>query len=461
MRFLSSTFRSFIFTLLALFCAALSANAQTDISSPYSLFGPGIPTARQSVTFAGMGGSGVALSEPYRLNIANPALQAYLLDPVFEIGGRGTFSTYRTNLASVRNNAFSINNIGLSFPIKRNVWALSIGVVPFTTVGYDVISNSSNVDPELSYVAEYEGSGGISQAYIGTGYKIWNKVDSAKNVSSIAFGVNMNYNFGTIENNRKIYFPNDPTRLGFAFDESILVRDVSFNAGLHYHGNIIKRSLTKGSYLKFMVGVVYDAGSNVRSQLTNTAYNFRASANGLPFPRDTLASNDGTKGTLTIPTRLTVGVAFDFVTNQRQRLRLAADYSVQQWSDFALSFDNSPRDFNFRDSEKYSGGIEFTPSYTSLNLLKRIEYRAGFKYEKTSLNLRDTEIDDYGISFGLSVPFHYKRGITQSTFNISTEYGRYGTTNNGLIEEDYLRLYVGFSFTPNFRNKWFIQPKYD
>ncbi len=461
MKFLNSTLIKPSIVCIVLIVSVQTANAQSDISSLYSLFGPGIPTHRQSISLAGMGGSGVAIFDPFRLNLSNPAVQAYHLEPVFEFGGRGTFSTYKTDEASFDNSAFNINNISFSFPIKRGSMGLSMGIVPYSTVGYDVISGGVDEQTSLAYISEYSGSGGISRAYIGTGVKVFNRVDSTNNVTSLALGGNVNYNFGTVVTDRLIYFPDNTSLLGVTSSEKILFRDVSAEFGMHFNTNLIKRTSANGRYLKFLVGAVYDMGGNLRTELTNTAYNLRVSSTGTVSSRDTLAFSEGQKGRVNIPARLTLGVAFDYVSTNRQRIRLAADYSIQEWSAYRISFANSSRNFDFSNSERYSGGIEFTPSISSLNIFERIEYRLGFRYEQTGLNLRETAIEDYGISFGLSVPLHYRRGLTQSTFHVATEYGQYGTTQNGLIQEDYLRIYVGFSFTPNFRNKWFVQPKYD
>jgi hypothetical protein len=61
----------------------------------------------------------------------------------------------------------------------------------------------------------------------------------------------------------------------------------------------------------------------------------------------------------------------------------------------------------------------------------------------------------------MTLPLHFRRGLTKSSFHMGAEYGEYGTTQEGLIQETYVRIMAGFSFTPHFRNRWFVQPKYD
>ena len=44
-----------------------------------------------------------------------------------------------------------------------------------------------------------------------------------------------------------------------------------------------------------------------------------------------------------------------------------------------------------------------------------------------------------------------------SKINIGVELGRLGTTNAGLVEEDYANIMLGFSLS----DVWFIKRKYD
>ena len=82
------------------------------------------------------------------------------------------------------------------------------------------------------------------------------------------------------------------------------------------------------------------------------------------------------------------------------------------------------------------------------------------RYEKTGLsvdgsgsNSNFTPIDDFGISFGLGLPL--KR---LSTINMGFEFGKRGTLQNNLIQENYFNLRVGLSLTDM---NWFIQRKID
>lgn len=443
----------------AILCVFVSVHAygQTDLSTPYSIFGPGIPNQQATVSQHGMGGSGVALIDPYKMNYLNPAALAYYLEPIFETSGIGTFSTFTSNEGSFDNKNFILNNLSLSFPIKRGVWGLTIGLEPYSTVGYDVVTTTPNPDLETTPFVNYSGDGGINQGYLGMAYKIFNKIDSAGNASSIAIGSNFNFNFGTIDNSRLLSFPGDLSSLGLRIEESVLVRDVNFDFGIHYQTNLIKKTSISPAYMKFLAGATFSTGPDLNAQKTATTYNF--SSNGLIG--DTLSFEDRQPGRITLPVRVTAGIGIDYITAKRRRFRFSLDYSTQQWSAYSEKFGDDASTFDFRDSQTIGTGIEYTPSLGSTKFLRTVEYRAGFMYQKSNLNINGTEVNDIGMSFGLSLPLHHRRGLTKSAFHISGQYGTYGTTDNGLIQEDYFKLFVGFSFTPHFRNRWFVQPKYD
>jgi hypothetical protein len=63
-----------------------------------------------------------------------------------------------------------------------------------------------------------------------------------------------------------------------------------------------------------------------------------------------------------------------------------------------------------------------------------------------------TEIKDFGISFGLGLPLKQL-----STVNMGFEFGKRGTTDNNLIEEDYFKFRLSLSLS----EKWFVKRRID
>ena len=110
-----------------------------------------------------------------------------------------------------------------------------------------------------------------------------------------------------------------------------------------------------------------------------------------------------------------------------------------------------------------SMGIQYVPNKNAgkgESYFKKIFYRAGFRYTDTYLDLRNTALKDYTITFGAGFPLRkIKVGETysQSIVNVGIELGQRGTTDNQLIRERYMRVVVGFTLN----DRWFIKRKYD
>ena len=64
-----------------------------------------------------------------------------------------------------------------------------------------------------------------------------------------------------------------------------------------------------------------------------------------------------------------------------------------------------------------------------------------------------TSINDLGISFGLGLPL----GNRLSNLNLGFEYGKKGTTDNGLLEENYFNVRLSLSLN----DLWFKKRKID
>ena len=79
-------------------------------------------------------------------------------------------------------------------------------------------------------------------------------------------------------------------------------------------------------------------------------------------------------------------------------------------------------------------------------------YRLGFRYENSYLNLFGNQINEYGISFGFGFPMKKSR----TALDLSFEYGGRGTTNDNLIQENFVNVTFGVAIFEN----WFHKRKY-
>ena len=108
----------------------------------------------------------------------------------------------------------------------------------------------------------------------------------------------------------------------------------------------------------------------------------------------------------------------------------------------------------YEQASKFKAGGFYIPKYNSLtSYFSRVVYRAGFRYEETGLNINGNAIDEFGISFGVGLPV----GRLFSNANIGFEYGQRGTTDFGLVKEEFFNVSLSLSLN----DKWFRKIKFN
>ena len=69
------------------------------------------------------------------------------------------------------------------------------------------------------------------------------------------------------------------------------------------------------------------------------------------------------------------------------------------------------------------------------------------KAKETGINLNGQDINEFGISFGVGIPV----GRLFSNVNVGFEIGKRGTTDFGLIQENFFNTFISLSFN----DRWF------
>ncbi|MBT8259115.1 MAG: hypothetical protein KJO49_11625, partial [Bacteroidia bacterium] len=130
-----------------------------------------------------------------------------------------------------------------------------------------------------------------------------------------------------------------------------------------------------------------------------------------------------------------------------------AEYTRLQTSQFSnrvFDIENA----TFENASTIAVGGFFIPQYTSFNnYWKRVVYRAGIRFENTGLKINNETINEFGISFGAGLPV----GRLFSNTNIGIEIGRRGTTNAGLVQENF----VNFELSLSLNDRWFVKRKFN
>jgi long-subunit fatty acid transport protein len=414
--------RSIVCTIVIL--TGFTALSQSRTSSPYSFFGIGQQTFRGTVENRSMGGMRTHL-DSIHINLRNPAAYGKLRLTTFSIGGVHTETWASTETQNETYESTSVEYVSIGIPLGRKM-GMGFGLVPFKSVGYEIGERTDD------FYTNFTGEGSINRAYFGLGYE-FNK--------NFSFGGELRYNFGREINSSSVALSN--VQYGTNEVNESDFSGLSFNFGLHYQTMVNDRLELQASATYTPESKITAVGTRDSSLLllngdfTETLFNTRVS--------------DIASEKLNLPSDFTLGATIGLP----RKWSLGAEYSLQQASDFS-SRNIIPDNTRFTDASSYRVGGYYIPDYNSISSYwNRVVYRGGLRYEETGLNLNGSDINEFGISFGMSLPVGRTSAFSNATFGL--EYGQRGTTDNNLIKEDFFSISFGLSLN----DKWFQKRKYN
>jgi len=382
--------KRFIVILTLLF--TVITTAQEGASSPYSFYGVGLTTFKGSIENRSMGGLSV-YSDSIHLNLQNPASLGELRLTTYSIGATHSSLDIKSATESESASVTTLDYLAIGVPIGK--WAFSFGLVPYTSVGYNI----QDIDEENGIGGRYTGSGGLNKVFLAAGYAL---------SPNFSLGAEVDYGFGNVDNT------------------SIFVRE-----GLQYASREVNESRLSG--FSYKLALNYQQMLNEKLELravgtyapeTNLkSFNSRQLAViGLTSDGAEIIGGNGTAFTdidvpdseLTMPSAFTLGAGI----GQPRKWFLGAEYSSKE----ATSYTN--RSFNpegavFTDATAYRVGGFYIPNYNPVSgYFNRVVYRAGFRMEETGLELSGEPINEFGMSFGLGLP----AGRGFENINLGLEY---------------------------------------
>jgi hypothetical protein len=426
-------YRNYLFTCLLLLMGSGLAYAQTA-TTPYSSQGLGNIAGPALMHNAGMGGIGLANGNGLHINNINPALLYQNSLSGFDAGFQVEYKDMAKSGARASGWGGSFAYGVFAFPIINNRWTTSIGIAPYSNVSYN-ITETRNIDNknEIANLTQ-EGSGGLSRVNFSHGVRLF---------KGLAVGLKTSYLFGAINEELKVLpLTGDDLNLITSYTDNIYYRGLLIEPALHY-------SLKTGESTSLNLGMVYQPQTTLSA---SRSVNFENNdPNGQVISNDTIIFDQ--QGTAVLPQKLGIGIALD----KYLAYTVGVDFTMQQWSDFGA----------FQESESTAGrsndglqngytlaiGGQIIPDVTSISsYLKRITYRAGFRYNLTPFHVNDTQIRDLGVNVGFTLPMN-----NFSSMNLALEAGVRGTTDNDLIRENYFKAALGISFN----DRWFVRRKFD
>jgi hypothetical protein len=421
-------------------CLVSSVGAQETTNSPYSRYGYGMLRDQAVGPSKAMGGIGYGLRHAQSANPMNPASHSRVdsLTFLFDIGISSTYGKLSDGVNSKNHYNGGLDYITILIPLTRGL-GVSAGILPYSSVGYKFGSKETTND--LSYIKSFSGSGGLSQVYLGAGYKLPG--------TGLSLGANASYLFGTVEHTRSL--PSIGSSDSYTSTEHSMLKlnTFKFDLGLQYELTLSKKD-------KLTIGAVYSPKINSKGDYENIHYELNSS--GVAVSRDTTAYNGVDAG---IPA--TYGAGFSL--NRDNKLIIGADVTYQKWNDVKYSeymgdgIDQSDR---FNDRWKYAVGAEYMIDPYDRSFFKRIKFRGGVNYSNSYMNVKNSDnkvkgYDEYGATLGFGFPIRDNLGGRLSYININFEYKKVKPKISNMISEQYF----GVSLNMNINEFWFFRKKID
>jgi hypothetical protein len=357
-----------------------------------------------------MGGVGIGMRSNKVINPSQPASYTACdsMTFMFDVAGSLLYTNYGDSYGQSNKMNGNLEYVTMQFPIWRQHIAMSLGVNPYSAVGYNFAINDS-INTDYYYTQSYRGLGGFTQVYGGLSFNICDWV---------ALGVNAYYMFGDIEQSRSLTFT-DASMDSVKMVEKMTAHSLRLRYGIQLFHNFGRHAFT--------LGAVFE--------------------NKQPFSRMEYEQIE----TTTIDTINTIGEGFEMPMmyaaglsyTYDNRIVVAADYTCHNWA--SAKYFGKHADLNNR--HRLALGVEYRNNPTSRKFVDQVYWRLGVNYTTSYTNKYNQ--NELGIGLGVGFPLR----TAATVINATVEYGNRGTGD--LLKENYLRLIVNASISEH----WFFKRK--
>jgi hypothetical protein len=395
----------------------LTILAQNNTNSPYTRYGYGELASRSFGSGRAMGGLGYGMRSNKQVNPLNPASYSSIdsLSFIFDFGIAGQLSWFSDGTNKDKHMNGNLEYAAMEFPVHSRL-ALSAGVLPYSYVGYDFGSTKTSADG-VSYTERFTGSGGLNEAYAGLSIDIWKK--------RLSVGANASYLFGRIVHNQLLTLEATADQTGR--NQTLRVNDIKLNVGIQY-----TQQFSLDEYITS--GFVFSPAKTLNTTSSDIIINGSS--------MDTLQVMNQV---FDLPNSFGVGISYV----KQNKLTLAADFLYETWAQ-ARFFD---KENEFKNRIRVAAGTEYIPDYQDRAFFNRVRYHAGLHYSNSYLQINSKSYNEYGVSVGLGLPLIDNR----SFLNVSFEYVKIKPEARILIDEQYFRFTVNYTFN----ERWFFKFKVD
>jgi opacity protein-like surface antigen len=385
--------------------------AQNMTSSPFSRYAYGDMNENVPAGYRAMGGVGFGMRANKAINPSQPASYTACdsLTFMFDVAASASWSRYN-DAGGMKNKANgNLEYVTMQFPLWKRWIALSLGLLPYSSVGYNITLRDSI--PGYHFTKDYTGDGNISQVYGGLSFNICNW---------LALGANVYYMWGDLDRMRTLSF--DEAGLNATIQDEILsVSNVRLRYGAQLFHTWDKHTVN--------LGAIFENKMKLNSELIIIE---TQTDDSIPIYKDGWQ----------LPMVWGVGASY----NWSNRLTVAFDYERQCMRD-ALYNGAPGYESGLQDRNRFAAGVEYRHNPNGRKYVEHMIWRAGMNVQ-----------DEYLVSIGAkrisaSIGIGFPLWSIGTVINTTIEYTHRGSPAG--LEDNSLRFTIGASIAES----WFFKRK--
>jgi hypothetical protein len=418
---------------LSFITAGFFLNAQNIGNSPYAAYGIGDVKYDNTVENSAMAGLSTAYITDFNssFNFRNPAANENLQLTTIKVEATNENNFFKSdyNNYKVTKHSTYLSNLSIAFPITEKM-KFGLGYQPYSSKSYNILVTETLGDGSVR-ANTFRGEGSLNTVQGALSYQV---------TPEFGLGLRTNFYFGNLYDIDELAYSN--AELINGYETKNRVNNFNFTVGTTYQKKYENdRKLTLGATTTF------GNSSKMESYYTNSTYFYNSA--GVKNYISTVEERNSTANNL-LPLEASVGAGFGH--NLRWFVGSQVDYRKGETIQFV------GQDFEYKDSYRISAGGWILPNANNFrNYFERIIYRYGAFYEKGNLNINNTDINKFGITFGATLPFKNTSLNRMTGLDVGVELGKRGTLQNNLVNQNFINLKVGF----NFADRWFQKRLYN
>ena len=419
--------------VLPLVAAGFFLQAQSIGNSPYAAFGIGDVKYDNTVDINAMGGISTAYIWDFNnnFNFSNPAANKNMELASVKVEGSNENNFFKSdyNNTNATKHSTYLSNLTIAFPISPKV-KFGMGYQPYSSKRYNILNTETLADGNVKGNL-YRGEGTLSTVQAAASYQI---------TPEFAVGLRTNFIFGNLYDINELTYSN--AELINGYETKNKVKTFNFTLGTAYQKNLEKDR-------KITLGATYTFGNSgqMETAYTNSTYFYYP---GTTKVNVSIIEQNFSKDKNLIPSELSVGAGY----GRDGKWFYGTQFNFKKGETIQVL----GKPFENQNSYRIAAGGWYLPNYNNFrNYLSRVTYRYGAYYEKGNLKINGTNINQFAITGGVTLPFENRSASRMSGIDLGVEIGKRGTLDNNLIRQNFINFRVGI----NFADKWFMKRLYD